>query len=832
MSVQLLDKSTIRHLHSGQVIVDVESIVKELVENSLDALATVVEIRLIDHGLHSIQVKDNGSGIDEKDRPWIAKPHSTSKIKSFQDLENIETFGFRGEALHSIRTMVKDMSLTTKTRSDSVSKKYDIDSTGNLINEQSVTVFAETGTMITIQQPFINLPVRRQLAQKNAAAIAKRVQDVLVKYALAHPSIRFLLYDAPQSAGKPSVWIKPPTSDIEGSITTIFGSQLSKMLERCIETDPQHTSLTVDALLPKKNSGKSKKKEKKKRGYIYSYRFCLDPSVILKGNDHVFFYVNQRPIHYVKSELKELVTTIRTRYREVVGLSEAVSSKKTPFIYIDIQLPPDEIDGKIESFFQQPLKSVNVSAIDKSQERPQQAGKENNRHAAAKDITNWQIEPSSQPKESNNISSLSPVNKSAMLPYKSPLKKIPIEISHSDSAKSTPSTSASTTQKATHAPADATLVSSIPKNNTASVVHTPAANTSKPSDRNKEASHATTSIASLFKQPSKATSSPIPKASSHQLPAPREPIRDNPPPSKSLLEMFGARADTPQQIPQKRALPTVEHPTTSKCNKSTLNETMEIDVDINMIRSNYAKRKEQLAKTYHIRIEDYVMMQLDGIPFTQFINYSDQFTFFIKGIRPTDDQRIHKLTQLGLLKMKDIQTHCIMNKLIREHKLICKTKLSRPVQIRLNTSDPLFSILLLLEGRERLIDDDLHGNKHITFKEVTDERVVHNGFLVRWRKEPHIDHAVIQFTSIYPLGSGYGPADFRELLSDLNKRPTKVLAHFKSLAQEMITQGYTLDQEQLEHILDQLHWQTITDSEWRLGVLDSNIVACMLLTST
>ncbi|KAG1174199.1 hypothetical protein G6F70_004039 [Rhizopus microsporus] len=789
MSVQLLDKSTIRHLHSGQVIVDVESIVKELVENSLDALATVVEIRLIDHGLHSIQVKDNGSGIDEKDRPWIAKPHSTSKIKSFQDLENIETFGFRGEALHSIRTMVKDMSLTTKTRSDSVSKKYDIDSTGNLINEQSVTVFAETGTMITIQQPFINLPVRRQLAQKNAAAIAKRVQDVLVKYALAHPSIRFLLYDAPQSAGKPSVWIKPPTSDIEGSITTIFGSQLSKMLERY-------------------------------------------PSVILKGNDHVFFYVNQRPIHYVKSELKELVTTIRTRYREVVGLSEAVSSKKTPFIYIDIQLPPDEIDGKIESFFQQPLKSVNVSAIDKSQERPQQAGKENNRHAAAKDITNWQIEPSSQPKESNNISSLSPVNKSAMLPYKSPLKKIPIEISHSDSAKSTPSTSASTTQKATHAPADATLVSSIPKNNTASVVHTPAANTSKPSDRNKEASHATTSIASLFKQPSKATSSPIPKASSHQLPAPREPIRDNPPPSKSLLEMFGARADTPQQIPQKRALPTVEHPTTSKCNKSTLNETMEIDVDINMIRSNYAKRKEQLAKTYHIRIEDYVMMQLDGIPFTQFINYSDQFTFFIKGIRPTDDQRIHKLTQLGLLKMKDIQTHCIMNKLIREHKLICKTKLSRPVQIRLNTSDPLFSILLLLEGRERLIDDDLHGNKHITFKEVTDERVVHNGFLVRWRKEPHIDHAVIQFTSIYPLGSGYGPADFRELLSDLNKRPTKVLAHFKSLAQEMITQGYTLDQEQLEHILDQLHWQTITDSEWRLGVLDSNIVACMLLTST
>lgn len=75
-----------------------------------------------------------------------------------------------------------------------------------------------------------------------------------------------------------------------------------------------------------------------------------------------------------------------------------------------------------------------------------------------------------------------------------------------------------------------------------------------------------------------------------------------------------------------------------------------------------------------------------------------------------------------------------MNKLIREHKLICKTKLSRPVQVQLSTSDPLFSTLLSLEGREKLIDDDLHGNKHIAFKEVTDECVVHNGFLVRWRK--------------------------------------------------------------------------------------------------
>ncbi|MBM6386958.1 MAG: hypothetical protein JSY10_23645 [Paenibacillus sp.] len=69
-----------------------------------------------------------------------------------------------------------------------------------------------------------------------------------------------------------------------------------------------------------------------------------DPSIILKGPERIYFYVNQRPINYVKSELKEIVTLIRNRYREAIGLTEN-TSKKTPFIYIDIQLPPNEFDG-------------------------------------------------------------------------------------------------------------------------------------------------------------------------------------------------------------------------------------------------------------------------------------------------------------------------------------------------------------------------------------------------------------------------------------------------------------------------------------------------------
>lgn len=110
--------------------------------------------------------------------------------------------------------------------------------------------------MISIHQPFLHLPVRRQVAQKNAVASVKKMQELLVKYALVCPSIRFAFHDAPQTAGKPTVWIKPPTLDVESALTILYGSQLSDMLERFIETDPQHTSLTVDVILPKKNSGK------------------------------------------------------------------------------------------------------------------------------------------------------------------------------------------------------------------------------------------------------------------------------------------------------------------------------------------------------------------------------------------------------------------------------------------------------------------------------------------------------------------------------------------------------------------------------------------------
>ena len=101
-SIKAIDKRSVHQICSGQVILSLATAVKELVENSIDAGATNVEIRLREFGMDSIEVHDNGSGIEEKDFDAIGLKHCTSKLTDFSDLTMIDTFGFRGEALSSL----------------------------------------------------------------------------------------------------------------------------------------------------------------------------------------------------------------------------------------------------------------------------------------------------------------------------------------------------------------------------------------------------------------------------------------------------------------------------------------------------------------------------------------------------------------------------------------------------------------------------------------------------------------------------------------------------------------------------------------------------------
>uniref|UniRef100_A0A3B4ADC4 PMS1 homolog 1, mismatch repair system component n=1 Tax=Periophthalmus magnuspinnatus TaxID=409849 RepID=A0A3B4ADC4_9GOBI len=188
-----LSAHTVRLLSSAQVVASVLNVVKELTENALDADATAIDVKLENFGLERIEVRDNGIGIRAEDAPVMGVRHFTSKISSHEDLETLQTYGFRGEALGSI-CAVAEVTVTTKTKDDDVSVQYSLDSSGNIVSQKPSHL--GQGTTVSVQRLFRNLPVRRQLysSSKKCREELRRIQEVLTAFAIVKPELRIALY--------------------------------------------------------------------------------------------------------------------------------------------------------------------------------------------------------------------------------------------------------------------------------------------------------------------------------------------------------------------------------------------------------------------------------------------------------------------------------------------------------------------------------------------------------------------------------------------------------------------------------------------------------------
>lgn len=186
MSIQVLDQETINKIAAGEVIERPSSVVKELVENAIDAGATAVTIEIKDGGISFIRITDNGSGISKDDISMAFLRHSTSKIKSIEDLMNVSSLGFRGEALSSI-SAVSQVELITKTADDFTGSRYVIEG-GNEISLEEVG--APDGTTFIVRNLFYNTPVRRKFL-KTAATEAGYVNALIEHLSLSHPDISF-----------------------------------------------------------------------------------------------------------------------------------------------------------------------------------------------------------------------------------------------------------------------------------------------------------------------------------------------------------------------------------------------------------------------------------------------------------------------------------------------------------------------------------------------------------------------------------------------------------------------------------------------------------------
>ncbi len=223
--VTLLSPDVIAKIAAGEAVDRPAAVVKELLENSIDAGATSIEIHLKDAGKELIHLKDNGSGIAREDLEKIFQRHATSKIANIEDLENLTSMGFRGEALFSIGA-VSDVVLTTRTTS---SEGWQIHIHGGLRQNLEPAALAHTGTDIKIAELFFNTPARRKFLKNNTSEL-NQILNTVLPYTLIYPDKRFVL----THAGRSLLDLKPAPSSLDR-----VAAALNVSMNHFIETEQE-----------------------------------------------------------------------------------------------------------------------------------------------------------------------------------------------------------------------------------------------------------------------------------------------------------------------------------------------------------------------------------------------------------------------------------------------------------------------------------------------------------------------------------------------------------------------------------------------------------------
>ena len=201
--VNLLPPDVIAKIAAGEAVDRPASAVKELLENALDAGATSIEINLKDAGRELIHIRDNGSGIARADLERIFQRHATSKIKAIEDLEKLQSMGFRGEALYSIAA-VSDVTLGSRGVD---AEGWQIHLRGGTRQNLEPMALGQQGTDIKIAELFFNTPARRKFLKNNASEL-HQILNVVVPYCLIYPHIRFTL----NHSGKTLLDLRPAAS--------------------------------------------------------------------------------------------------------------------------------------------------------------------------------------------------------------------------------------------------------------------------------------------------------------------------------------------------------------------------------------------------------------------------------------------------------------------------------------------------------------------------------------------------------------------------------------------------------------------------------------------
>ena len=297
-TIELLDEETIDKIAAGEVIERPASIVKELVENAIDAGATSITVEIKEGGISFIRVTDNGEGIPKDQIKKAFFRHATSKLRTVTDLETLHSLGFRGEALSSIAA-VSQVELMTKTKDELVGNRYVIE---GAVEKEFSEVGVPCGTTIIVRNIFFNTPARRKFL-KTSLTEGGYISDVCEHLALSSPDIAFKFINAGQMKFNTS-----GDGDLKEVIYRIYGRDIAKEL---IPISRQMRGISMNGYLGKPVLNRSNRNFEK-------------------------FFVNKR---YIKSSLLSNAAEL--------GYKQYLMQHKFPFFVLDIDVDTTALDVNV-----------------------------------------------------------------------------------------------------------------------------------------------------------------------------------------------------------------------------------------------------------------------------------------------------------------------------------------------------------------------------------------------------------------------------------------------------------------------------------------------------
>ncbi|KAJ5114396.1 DNA mismatch repair protein [Penicillium alfredii] len=335
MPIAALPPTTIRAIGSASVISDPCSVVKELVDNALDASASSVMVEMSQNTVDVIQLKDNGHGISSEDYPNVCKRTFTSKIQTVDDLRTIggASLGFRGEALASVAELSGGVTITTRVDSEVAGSCLKYGRDGELTATQRVS--HPVGTTVRITDLLKHIPVRRQTVLKSAAKTLARIKKLLQAYAMAQPSKRFSL-KVMKAKNENGNWMYAPgaTASLSDAAMKIVGTEISSS---CMIKEASIANEIGDG-----------EPSDKKFYQLVAFLPKSDTDPVKVHNVGQFFSVDGRPLSTSRGIGHDVVKMFKS-YLRAAGSRAGVSKSATdPFLCVQLQCPRGTYDVNIE----------------------------------------------------------------------------------------------------------------------------------------------------------------------------------------------------------------------------------------------------------------------------------------------------------------------------------------------------------------------------------------------------------------------------------------------------------------------------------------------------